>query len=110
MGGRWELESRNERVGQDPKIQNCIGLNSEMGYFDLFKRSDLHLFVSGGKRRTVKARMRSTLALKMHIAFYQGRMVDLKSQHFKAHDINANHYHYFAIIQPWTVHVLCLLR
>lgn len=70
-------------MGQDPQIHNCIGLNSEMGYLSLFKRSDAHLFVNGGKRRDVQARMCSILALKMHVASYQRRMVDLKSQHFK---------------------------
>lgn len=48
--------------------------------------------------RDVEAGMCSILASKIHLTFYQGSVVDLKFQYFRAHDINANHCHYSGIM------------
>lgn len=75
-----------------------MGLNSEMGYLDLFRRRDTPFFVSRRKIRDGEVRMCSVLTSKLHLTFYQGRVADLKFQYFKSHDINANHYRYSGII------------
>lgn len=62
--------------------------------------------------RGVEARMCSILASKMHLTFCQRRVVDFKFQHFKARDINTNHYHYSGIMHTVdnTPSVLTVLR
>lgn len=80
-------------MGQGPKIQDWTGLNSDMGSLGLFRRRDAPFFVNGGKMKNVEAGMCSILVSKMHLTFYQERMVVLKFQCFKVHDINTNHYH-----------------